>query len=140
MRENKLKIHADSGEIFEKDRETGENFYESLRFQLDKTKKTIQTVLRYSGSVEGFKDYISKMIDTDRFVAPYNSSIGLVPPIHLNHTRAHKDDEMLKTMNMNNWHEFLDSSIRLAPSMSDYESDIKWFPNIGRKLKSTFRK
>ena len=31
MKENKLKIHADSGEILENDKETGENFYEFLR-------------------------------------------------------------------------------------------------------------
>ena len=30
MKENKLKIHADSGKILENDRETGENFYEFL--------------------------------------------------------------------------------------------------------------
>ena len=29
MKENKLKIHADSGEILENDRETRENFYNS---------------------------------------------------------------------------------------------------------------
>ena len=47
---------------------------------------------------------------------------------------------MLETMNMNNWHEFLDPSIRLVLSMSDYESDNKWIVNIGKKLRSTFRK
>ena len=31
MKENKLKIHADSGEILENNKETGENFYEFLR-------------------------------------------------------------------------------------------------------------
>ena len=49
IKENKLKIHADSGEIIENDRETGENFYKFSRFQLDESKKTIQTVLQYSG-------------------------------------------------------------------------------------------
>ena len=61
-------------------------------------------------------------------------------PIYLKYTRAHKDDEMLETMNMNNWHEFLNSSIRLALSMSDYESNNKWIVNIGKKLRSTFGK
>ena len=65
MKENKLKIHADSGEIIENDRETGESFYEFLRFQLDESKKAIQTVLQYSGSFEGFKDYLSNMINTE---------------------------------------------------------------------------
>ena len=61
MKENKLKIHVDSGEILENDRETRENFYEFLRFQLDESKKTIQTILQYSGSFEGFKDYLRNM-------------------------------------------------------------------------------
>ena len=65
MKENKLKIHVDSGEIIENDIETGENFYEFLRFQLDKSKKTIQTVIRYSGSFKGFNDYLSNMIDME---------------------------------------------------------------------------
>ena len=47
---------------------------------------------------------------------------------------------MLETMNMNNWHGFLGLSIRLALSMSDYESDNKWIVNFGKKLRSTFRK
>ena len=154
MKENKLKIHADSGENIENDRETGENFYGFLKFQLDESKKTIQTVLQHSGGFEGFKDYLSSMIDTEKqweldigayvyskfFVACYNSFIGSVSPIYLKHTRAHKDDEMLETMNMNNWQEFLDSSVRLALSMSDYESDNKWILNIGKRFRSTFRK
>ena len=116
VKENKLKIHADSGEIIENNRETRENFYEFLRFQLDERKKTIQTVIRYSGSFKGFKDYLSNMIDREeqweldigaygysKFFFPcYNSSISSVSPIHLKHTRAHKDDEILETMNMNN--------------------------------------
>ena len=71
------------------------------------------------------------------FVACYNSSIGSVSPIYLKHTRAHKDDEML---NMNNWHKFLNSSIRLALSMNDYESNNKWIVSFGKKLRSTFGK
>ena len=65
MKENKFKIHVDSGEIIENDIETGENFYEFLRFQLDESKKAIQTVIRYSGSFKGFKDYPSNMIDME---------------------------------------------------------------------------
>ena len=47
---------------------------------------------------------------------------------------------MLETMNMNNGHEFLNSSIRLALSMNDYESNNKWIVNIGKKLRLTFGK
>ena len=67
------------------------------------------------------------------FVTCYNSSIGSVSPIYLKHTRARKDDKMLETMNMNNWHEVLDSSIRLALPMSDCESDNNWIVNTGKK-------
>ena len=47
---------------------------------------------------------------------------------------------MLETVNINNWHEFLDSSIRLALSMSDYRSNNEWIINIGKQLRWTFRK
>ena len=77
MKENKLKKHADSGEILENDRETGENFYKFLRFQLDKGKKTIHTILQYSGSFEGFKDYLSNMTDTEEQWELDNSSFCL---------------------------------------------------------------
>ena len=104
MKENKLKIHADSGEILENNRETREKFYKFLRFQLDESKKIIHTILRYSRGLKGFKDHLSNMIDTEEqwkfdigafiyskfFVACYNSSIGLTLPIYLKHTRAHK--------------------------------------------------
>ena len=56
MKENKLNIHVDFEEVLENDRETGENFYEFLRFQLDESKETIQTILQHSGNFEGFKD------------------------------------------------------------------------------------
>ena len=65
MKENKLKIHVDFEEVLENDRETGENFYEFLRFQLDESKETIQTILQHSGNFEGFKDHLSNMIDTE---------------------------------------------------------------------------
>ena len=74
------------------------------------------------------------------FVACYNSSIGSVSPIYLKHPRTRKDDKMLETMNVNNWHEVLCSSIRLALSMSDCESDNNWIVNTGKKPRSTFRK
>ena len=45
---------------------------------------------------------IEAYVHSKFFVACYNSSIGLVSPIYLKHTRAHKDDEMLETMNINN--------------------------------------
>ena len=41
---------------------------------------------------------------------------------------------------MNNWHEFLESFIKLALSMSDCKSNNKWIVNIGKKLRSTFGK
>ena len=50
------------------------------------------------------------------FVANYNSShmtfIDSGPgPIYCKHTKVAKDDDLLETMNKNNWHEFLNGSI-----------------------------
>ena len=117
IKENKPKIHADQlREILQNNKETGENFYEFLRFQSDESKNTIQTILQYSGSFKGFQDYLSNMIDTEEqwepdieafvyfkfFATYYSSSIGSVSPIYLKYTRVHKHDEMLETVNMNN--------------------------------------
>ena len=56
MKENKLKIHANSGEIIENDRETGENFYEFLRFQLDESKKTIQNIRSKNSKTDHYQN------------------------------------------------------------------------------------
>ena len=52
MNENKVKIHANSGKIFENDREVGEDVYEFLRFQLDEVKKQFR---QYSNTLEVLK-------------------------------------------------------------------------------------
>ena len=50
------------------------------------------------------------------FVANYNSSHMTFTdsgpgPIYCKHTKVAKDDDLLETMNKNNWHEFLNGSI-----------------------------
>ena len=131
MEENRITIHAVSGEIIMRGLETGKNVYDFLRHQMDESKRTIETVIRYSGPIEGFiKNYLSAEIGTEEqweldtaafvyskfFVASYNSShmtfIASGPgPIYCKHTKAAKDDDLLETMNENNWHEFLNGSI-----------------------------
>ena len=54
MEENRITIHAISGKIIVWEVETGENFYDFLRHQMDESKRTIETVIRYSGLIEGF--------------------------------------------------------------------------------------
>ena len=54
MEENRITIHAISGKIIVGEVETGENFYDFLRHQMDESKRTIETVIRYSGAIEGF--------------------------------------------------------------------------------------
>ena len=98
---------------------------------MDESKRTKETVIRYSGPIEGFiKNYLSTEIDTEEqweldtaafvyskfFVANYNSGdIAFTAsgpgPIYCKHTKAAKDDDLLETMNENNWHEFLNGSI-----------------------------
>ena len=66
MEENRVTIHAVSGEVIVRGVETVENFYDFLRHQMDESKRTIETVIRYSGPIKGFiKNYLSTEIDTE---------------------------------------------------------------------------
>ena len=98
---------------------------------MDESKRTKETVIRYSGPIEGFiKNYLGTEIDTEEqweldtavfvyskfFVANYNSghiafTASGLGPIYCKHTKAAKDDDLLETMNENNWHEFLNGCI-----------------------------
>ena len=122
MEENHITIHAICREIIVRAFKTGENFYDFLRHQMDESKKTIETVIRYSGPIEGFvKNYLSAEIGTKEqweldtrafiypklFVANCNSShmtftASGPEPIYCKHTKAEKDDDVLETMNENN--------------------------------------
>ena len=66
MEENRITIHAVSREIIVMGVETGQNFYNFLRHQMDESKRTTKTVIRYSGPIEDFiKNYLSAEIDTE---------------------------------------------------------------------------
>ena len=60
-------------------------------------------------------------------------------PIYLKHTRAHREDNLLETTNMNNWHEFLDSSLNMALNLNDFSGPNRWVTNIGENLTTCFR-
>ena len=134
MEEYRITIHAVSGEIIVRGVETGENLYDFLRHQMDEGKRTIETVIRYSGPIEGFiKNYLSADIGTEEqweldtvafvysrfFVANYNSShitftASGPGPKCCKHTKAANDNDLLETINENNWHEFLNGSILIT--------------------------
>ena len=59
-------------------------------------------------------------------------------PIYLKCTRAHRDDDLLETMNMNNWHEFL-NSLNMALNLNDYGGANRWVANIGENLRTCLR-
>ena len=66
MEENRITIHAVSREIIVRGVETSKNFYDLLRHQMDESKRTIETVIRYSGPIKGFiKNYLTAEIDTE---------------------------------------------------------------------------
>ena len=65
VEENCITIDAVSREIIVKGVKTGQNFYDFLRHQIGETKRTIETVIRYSGPIAGFiKNYLSTEIGT----------------------------------------------------------------------------
>ena len=154
MKENRITIHAISGKIIVRGVKTGENFYDFLRHrQMDESKRTIETVIRYYGTIEGFvKNYLTTEVGTEEqweldtaafvysnfFVANHNSSHMTFTasgpgPIYCKYTKATKDDDLLETMNENNWHEFLNGSI-LSTLGGIRRKENQWLKNITANL------
>ena len=66
MEENRVTILAVSEEVIVRGVKTVENFYGFLSHQMDESKRTIETVIRYSGPIKGFiKNHLSTEIDTE---------------------------------------------------------------------------
>ena len=67
MKENRITIHAISWKIIVRGVKTGENFYNFLRHhQMGESKRTIETVIRYYGTIEGFiKNYLTTEVVTE---------------------------------------------------------------------------
>ena len=59
-------------------------------------------------------------------------------PIYCKHTRASEDDDMLETINENNWHEFLNSTIE-GTLQGAVRNDNQSIKNIFKDLNSCFK-
>ena len=123
---------------------------------MNENKRLITTALRFSGFLKAFfKNYLTTDIgtkeqwelDTGEFiyskflVANHNSGYLIfngIDPIYYKHTRFTEDDDMLETMNENNWHEFLNNSIEgtLEEATRNGNQSIK---NIFKNLDSCFK-
>ena len=123
---------------------------------MNENNRLITTALRFSGFLKAFfKNYLTTDIgtkeqwelDTGEFiyskflVANHNSGYLIfngIDPIYYKHTRFTEDDDMLETMNENNWHEFLNSSIEgtLEEATRNGNQLIK---NIFKNLDSCFK-
>ena len=116
----------------------------------------IRTVLRYSGSLKSFtEDYMQSalgteekwLLDSDVFVytnylvANHNSGYLVMrgqEPIYCRHSRATEDDVMLKSMNENNWQDFLDNAIEGALT-NNRSVQNEFVDNIFKNLNICFR-
>ena len=58
--------------------------------------------------------------------------------IYYKQTSTTKDDNMLETINENNWHEFLNSSIE-GTLQGAARNDNQWIKNIFKNLDSCFK-
>ena len=132
MEDNEITIHVATDYILLDGECTDKKFYQCLELQMDDDKRTIETALRYSGLLRGFlNNYLASEIGTEEqweldagafvyskfCVGAYNASyltLNRKDPIYCKHTRGMRGDDMLETMNKNNWHEFLDSTIHGA--------------------------
>ena len=156
MEGNDITIHVESGEYLVGELETGESLYNFLALQTDEDKKVIRTILRYSGSLKSFtEDYMQSalgteekwLLDSDLFVyskylvANHNSGYLVMrgqEPIYCRHSRATEDDVMLKSMNENNWHDFLDNAIEGALT-NNRSVQNEFVDNIFENLNICFR-
>ena len=153
---NDITIHVESGEYLVGELETGESLYDFLALQTDEDKKVIKTILRYSGSLKSFtEDFMQSalgteekwLLDSDVFVysrylvANHNSGYLVKKgqePIYCRHSRAMGDDVMLKSMNENNWHDFLYNAIEGALT-NNRSVQNKFVDNIFKNLDICFR-
>ena len=153
--ETLVEVHVDTGYTLLDGEGTGENFYQFLELQMDDDKRTIETALRYFGSLKGFlNNYLASEIGTEEqweldagafvysqfFVAAYNTSYLTLngrDPIYFKHTGVMRDDVMQETMNENNWHELLDSAIH-STLTGARGVDNPWIKNIFTNLNHCF--
>ena len=155
MEDNEITIHVDTGYILLDGEGTDMNFYQFLELQMDNDKRTLETVLRYSGPLRGFLNkylacetgieeqweiHVGAFVYSRFFVAAYNASYLTLNGrdlIYCKHIRVMRDDVMLKTMNENNWHEFLDGAIHGALTGTSAD-DNPWIKNIFTNLNHCF--
>ena len=156
MEGNDITIHVESGEYLVGELESGESLYDLLVLQSDEDKKVIRTILRYSDSLKIFtEDYMQSalgteekwLLDSDVFVyskylvANHNSGYLVMrsqEPIYCRHSRATEDDVMLKSMNENNWHDFLDNAIE-GTLTCNHSVQNEFVDNIFENLNICFR-
>ena len=65
MRENKLSIHIETGDLYYKDLNTGESIYSFILSQQDESKKIINVNLHYGGSFEAYLAKVLAGIDSE---------------------------------------------------------------------------
>ena len=156
MEQNDITIHVESGEYLVGELETGETLYDFLALQTDEDKKVIKTILRYSGSLKSFtEDCMQSALGTEEkwlldsnvfvcskcLVANHNSGYLVMrgqEPIHCRQSRATEEDVMLKSMNDNNWHDFLDNTIESALA-NNRSVQNEFVDNIFENLNICFR-
>ena len=155
MEGNDIIIQVESGEYLVRELGTGESLYDFFALQTDEDKKVIRTILRYSGSLKSFtEDYMQSALGTEEnwlldsevfvyskyLVANHNSNYLFMrgqEPIYCRHSKATEDDVMLKSMNENNWHDFLDNAIE-GPLTNNRSVQNDFVDNIFENLNICF--
>ena len=156
MEGNDTTIHVESGEYLVGELETEESLYDFLALQTDEDKKVIRTILRYSGSMKRFtEDYMQSALGTEekwlldfdvfvysKYLVDNHNSDYLVmrgqEPVYCRHSRATEDDVMTRSMNENNWHDFLDNAIEGALT-NNHSVGNEFVDNIFENLNICFR-
>ena len=136
LSKNKIKIHLESGQIFDDNNITSESFYDFLNNQQDVTKKELDIDIPVSNDFNKYVreiltdvvngDYDLQTNSTSKFLF-YNFNtfrqIQRLAPLTVRHSQVADDEFAIKIVQSHNWQYFIETLLHI----SNNEIDIKDF-------------
>ena len=133
---NKIKIHLESGQIFQDNNLTGESFYDFLRNQQDLSKKELDIEISVGNDFDFYvKEILSNVVD-DQYDLQTNSTSKFLfynfntfrqtqrlAPLKIRHSIIANDDFALNVVQGHNWQYFIETLLHISnneTNLDDY--------------------
>ena len=133
---NKIKIHLESGQIFQDNNLTGESFYNFLRNQQDLSKKELDIEISVGNDFDFYvKEILSNAVD-DQYDLHTNSTSKFLfynfntfrqahrlAPLKIRHSIIANDDFALNVVQSHNWQYFIETLLHISnneTNLDDY--------------------